>query len=168
MFDIAGRVSRKNPMAAVAAFQRAFKGRSDVAFTMKISPSCGFESDEKVLTRRLAGIPSITLLVKRLDDDEIAELYRTHDIYLSLHRAEGYGLTIREAMEHGLQVVATGWSGNMDFMHGPQVHSIPYRLIPVAEDHDIFYVPNAKWAEPDIDRAAEILETLDRRHRARA
>lgn len=84
------------------------------------------------------------------------ELYLRHDVYLSLHRSEGYGLTIREAMLHGLYVIATGWSGNMDFMGGERCYAVPYTLVPVNLNHGFCKGIKARWAEPDIDAAANL------------
>jgi glycosyltransferase involved in cell wall biosynthesis len=167
MFDMAGRISRKNPMAAIQAFKQAFGGRGNAIFTIKVSPSPGFEDELTQFAELVSGEPSVVLLVTRLSPDEVDGLYASHDIYLSLHRAEGYGLTIREAIEHGLHVVATGWSGNMDFMHGQRVHPVGCRLVAVTEDQDVFSVPDAKWAEPDIEQAAQVLSHIDRSERVR-
>jgi len=82
-------------------------------------------------------------------------------VYLSLHRSEGYGLTIREAMLHNLYIVATGWSGNMDFMEGERVFPAPYTLVPVSKADGVFGdVVNPRWAEANIEATVLILREL--------
>jgi glycosyltransferase involved in cell wall biosynthesis len=82
------------------------------------------------------------------------------DCMLSLHRSEGYGFAIAEAMALGRAVVATGWSGNMDFMTGPGAFMVPYRLVPAHDPQEIYDIPGASWAEPDIAAAAGLLRAL--------
>ncbi len=94
---------------------------------------------------------------------EIEDLYLRHDVYLSLHRSEGFGLTIFEALRLGLYAVATGWSGNMDFMNGERALAVPCNLVPVRMDFGAFKNISARWADPDIDAAASILRDLRKR-----
>jgi glycosyltransferase involved in cell wall biosynthesis len=94
----------------------------------------------------------------------MADLYAEADVYISLHRSEGYGLTIQEAMLHGLPVIATGWSGNMEFMRGERCFVVPCTLVPAHDPQKNYGVPGAVWAEPDVRAAASIL--LDVRDRA--
>ncbi len=94
-----------------------------------------------------------------LDSSELAALYRSADVLLSLHRAEGFGLPMAEAMAHGVPVVATGWSGNLTFMSAGRqpsrsVHARPgQRRIRVS-------MASSVWAEPDLDDAAKALRRL--------
>ena len=99
-------------------------------------------------------------MTETLDAAGMEELYLAHDVYLSLHRSEGYGLTIREALAYGLHVVATGWSGNMDFMVGERAHAVGYRLVPVALKRGACRAPGARWAEPDVGEAAGIVRRV--------
>jgi glycosyltransferase involved in cell wall biosynthesis len=77
----------------------------------------------------------------------------TCDCYVSLHRSEGLGFTIAEAMSYGKPVIATGYSGNLTFMHEENSYLVPYVLTNVPPECDP-YPAGALWAEPDLDRAA--------------
>jgi glycosyltransferase involved in cell wall biosynthesis len=92
-------------------------------------------------------------------------LMATADCLLSLHRAEGYGFAMAEAMVLGRPVIATGWSGNVDFMAGPDAVLVPYRLVPARDPQEIYDIPGARWAEPDLDAAAAALKALADRPR---
>lgn len=159
IFDAASSLARKNPLAALRAFARAFApGEGELTF--KISNPQADDEGLAALRAACAQVPGVHLCTASLTADELEELYLRHDVYLSLHRSEGYGLTIREAMLHGLHLVATGWSGNMDFMHGPLAHPVPFRLVPVEQISGPYKDLRADWADPDVDAAAAILKQL--------
>ena len=82
------------------------------------------------------------------------------DLVLSLHRSEGFGLVPVEAMLLGRTVIATGWSGNMEFMDERSAALVRYRLVAAADPRGIYVVPGAVWAEPDVMHAAEWLRCL--------
>ena len=166
VFDIIS-LARKNPQAAIAAFLRAF-GPGEAELTLKIIRAELKPAAWKALQAQLAAHPHIHLVAEWMDDAALERLFLEHDVYLSLHRSEGYGLTIHEAMQRKLYVVATGWSGNMDFMEGERVFAVPYTLVPVQGEEEFFgNVPNARWAEPDISKAADILQNI-RQHLMRS
>ena len=118
-FDLGSSCERKNPLAALRAFKLAFQP-GEAELTFKVTGANEHPETLAGLKRACAGTPGVRIVDAALSQDALSELYLAHDIYLSLHRSEGYGLTIREAMLHDLHVVATGWSGNMDFMRGPR------------------------------------------------
>lgn len=162
IFDGGVSFERKNPLAALQAFALAFQP-GEAELTFKVSNR---DADNGVFAdfqRACAVVPGVRIVTDALSDMEMDDLYQRHDIYVSLHRSEGYGLTIREAMLHGLQVVATGWSGNMDFMQGETCHAVPYRLVPVRVAHGPYKGLRARWAEPDVDAAAGILRDVRRK-----
>ena len=157
VFDMASLASRKNPQAAIAAFVRAFTPE-EAELTIKTIQADADAAAWNELQTLAAPHPHVRLIADWLDDAALDRLFQEHDVYLSLHRSEGYGLTIREAMLRKLYVVATGWSGNMDFMQGDRVFAVPYTLIPANGAGGFFAnVPKARWAEPDIQATAEIL-----------
>ena len=91
-----------------------------------------------------------------MDPEMTAALMNACDCYVSLHRSEGLGLTIAEALLLGKPVVATGYSGNMDFMDGTTAYAVPWSRVKVGRGAEA-YSRRATWAEPDRDAAAEML-----------
>lgn len=96
-----------------------------------------------------------------LTGDEVLVMIERADVVLSLHRCEGFGLTLAEAMLRRKPVVATDWSGNTDFMDTNCAVPVPYKLVPVDDSCGIYSGrPDAVWAEPDVSYAATALERL--------
>ena len=91
---------------------------------------------------------------------EIDDLYRDSDVVMSLHRSEGFGLVVAEAMLRGLPVIATDWSGTVDFVSPEWGFPIPYRLVPAEDPQDTYHHPDVKWADADVDAAADALRRL--------
>jgi hypothetical protein len=81
------------------------------------------------------------------------------DCYVSLHRAEGFGLTLAEAMSLGRPVIATGYSGNLDFMTDRNSYLVAHEMAPVGPG-SAPYPPEAEWAEPDIEHAARLMREV--------
>ena len=162
IFDAGSSFERKNPLAALKAFELAF-APGEAELTFKVS---NYQADNRafaVFQGACARVPGVRILAETFSHAALEELYLRHDVYLSLHRSEGYGLTIREAMLYGLHVVATGWSGNMDFMTGALAHPVSYRLVPVNMTSGSYKGLKATWAEADVREAAGILQELRRR-----
>lgn len=157
-FDFDSVFERKNPLAAVEAFRRAFRpGQAHL-----VLKSVNGERHPRQLARLLAaaaGRPDVLVRDGYLTAPEQAALLRCCDAYVSLHRAEGFGLTLGEAMALGKPVVATGYSGNLDFMHEDNSFLVDYRLVPVPPESGP-YPPSTCWAEPDVDAAAEQLRRV--------
>ncbi|MDR1341123.1 MAG: glycosyltransferase family 4 protein [Prevotellaceae bacterium] len=155
-FDCGANFYRKNPLAAVAAFKTAFGDDPNALLVLKAGNMERCPEGRRLLAKAADG-PNIRFCLGNFSESGVDELYAEADVYLSLHRSEGYGLTIREAMSRGLPVIATGWSGNMDFMRGAGVHPVPYTLVPVDDPQGMYNLPGARWAEPDIEAAADML-----------
>jgi glycosyltransferase involved in cell wall biosynthesis len=154
MADSRSSFARKNPLAAIAAFRAAFGGGDQARIILKLN---GAGPEAEAIRAALVGLPH-QVISEFLDDDGIAALYRSADALLSLHRAEGFGLPILEAMAHGLPVIGTNWSGNTDFMTEANSLPVPYRLVPVEDSAEIY--SGSVWAEPDVDTAALLLRRL--------
>lgn len=103
----------------------------------------------------------IKVIDRTITDAELSALLDNSDIVLSPHRSEGFGLHLAEAMAMGKCVVATGWSGNLEFMNDDSAVLLPYRLVPVLDPTGV-YAPaeGAMWAEPDIEEGARLLRVL--------
>lgn len=160
IFDMASNFYRKNPLAGIRAFQQAFGHDPRARLYCKVSSQDRYPPGRDALAAAVAGWDTISMRPERLTDAALAELYRAHDILLSLHCSEGYGLTIRTGLLSGLHAVATGWSGNMDFMQGAKSHPVPYRLVRVADPQGGFAARGQCWAMPDVAAATAILRGI--------
>ena len=170
MFDVNSTAARKNPMGAVDAFQRAFRPEeAGVRLVVKANARGGDPSLVPAALRdRLEGWPNITLLIAELSDAEADALLASADVFVSLHRSEGFGLSIAQSMVLGRAVIATAWSGNADFQRGGVVET-PYELVPVRDPSGRYEVAGQVWAEPDVEAAAQALRRFaDHREEAEA
>jgi glycosyltransferase involved in cell wall biosynthesis len=158
-FNLASSLSRKNPMAAIAAFRAAFGDRQDRILLLKIGNSHHFPAEFARLVEAAAG-PNIRLETRCLSTGDHLALIAAADIVLSLHRSEGFGLVPAEAMLLGKPVIATAWSGNMDFMDPDSAALVDYRLVPARDPRGTYQVADAVWAEPDVADAAAHLRRL--------
>ncbi len=152
--------ARKNPLGAIAAHRRAFAGRPDRILVLKLAGGAAFPADLARIKVEIGGTPNIRLIDEVWEGSRIHGLIATSDILLSLHRAEGFGLVPAAAMLRGIPVIATGWSGNLQFMDAASAALTPYRLVPVADARGNYTAPGAIWAEPDIEAAAALLRGL--------
>ncbi|MEM1342968.1 MAG: glycosyltransferase [Pseudomonadota bacterium] len=161
IMDLTSCPARKNPWAHVAAWQAAFGDDPDKVLLLKarVSKRTRVVLDE--LAEMIGGAGNIHVFEAHLSEAEIAGLQRGADVYLSLHRAEGYGLNIRECLDAGIDVLATDWSANAEY--GPSYdnyHPVPWRLVPY-RDWTRHYPDGAfAWAEADIAAAARMLRAL--------
>jgi glycosyltransferase involved in cell wall biosynthesis len=161
MFDMRSTRARKNPDAAFDAYLRAFPEPSAACTLIcKVLHHDSAVEEFEVLKRMAAARPDIVLMTEVLTDQEVGDLIANVDVLISLHRSEGYGLALAEAMHRGRVVVATGWSGNIDFMDEDSSILIPYELIPV-KDPQKQYNEATCWADPNIEAAAKALRRLD-------
>ncbi len=148
---------RKNPAAVVEAFTRAFAPRAGPTLVLKSV------NGQERKPRQLAELEE---LAQGRDDIVIRDGYVSAaerdsylaacDCYVSLHRSEGFGLTLAEAMACGKPVVATGYSGNLEFMDGSNSYLVRHRLVEIPERWWA-HAPGASWADPDLDHAAELM-----------
>lgn len=158
--DFNSHATRKNPQAAIAAFRLAFPiDRDDVGLVIKTSHGDRHVDALQDLRRAADGDPRITIRDELIDRASMWDLQAACDAYLSLHRSEGFGLGMAESMALGKPVVATGYSGNLDFMHANNSRLVDYRLIALREG-DYPAWRNQHWAEPSIEHAAQHLRDL--------
>jgi glycosyltransferase involved in cell wall biosynthesis len=158
-FDALSVVERKNPMAVVRAFERAFGRQSRQAhLVIKASRLELFPDDHRVL-RDAVKVVGGRLIDTYLDRPALGALFHACDTYVSLHRSEGFGLTMAEAMSIGKPVVSTAYSGNMDFMTVSNSALVRYGLTRLERTLGP-YPKGACWAEPDIEHAAEQMARL--------
>jgi len=161
LFDLRSTRARKNPDAAVDAYLEAFPEPDGRAMLVcKVTASDKAPAEFAKLKSRIGGRRDIRLMTERLEDEGVWRLIASADVILSLHRSEGYGLVLAEAMKLRRCVVATGWSGNMDFMDAGNSVPIPFRRVPVKDPQKQYVAPNQTWADADIAAAAEALRRL--------
>ncbi len=166
-FEPFSEIRRKNTRAVVAAFQAAVATAPNLRLVIKVNNAAtdGVEHPELTLLRKfIAGVPGVQLIADTLSHADLLCLFASCDIYLSLHRSEGFGLGMYEAMRLGKPVVATGWSGNMGFMNESNACLAGYRLVPVRRAGPAYssrgYRTPVFWAEPSIGDAARWLASL--------
>ena len=156
-FDFNSYAARKNPAGAVAAFKAAFPEDADARLVIKAHGND--ETARAALHALVADDPRIKIEDRVMERSELAALQSACDVFISLHRSEGFGLHLAECMALGKPVIATDYSGARDFMDETCAFPVPYRLIPVEKDAYPF-AEGQEWAEPDIAAAAEALKNI--------
>jgi glycosyltransferase involved in cell wall biosynthesis len=159
-FDFHSYIERKNPIGLVQAFKNAFGLRTDVQLLIKSSHSRQHLDQLQQLKQAAAGA-NVRVLDEVLSRDAKQGLMMAADCYISLHRSEGFGLTIAESMWCGKPTIATDYSGNCDFMSASTNYPVPYRLITIDRDHGP-YRAGQQWAQPDLDFAADVMRYVER------
>lgn len=155
-FDLLSVMERKNPIGAIEAFRRAFPHDERVRLTVKTLNGDRRPQQLDRLRAAVGGDPRIILRDEHLGDDALAELIASSNVMLSLHRSEGLGLHLADAMALGTLVVASRYGGNLDVMDDDCAALVDVELIEV-RDGEGAYSPPACWADPDLDEAAAFL-----------
>ena len=161
-FDSFSFVQRKNPLAVVKAFRECFQGNEDVQLLLK-TQNKNFVGDPEQLkiwraTERAIGDDSrIKLINRTFQYDELLKFKKATDCYVSLHRSEGWGFGMIEAMTLGVPVIATNYSGNLEFCKEDNCWLVNASEKYLSESDYIFVEPGQKWAEPDVSHAAELM-----------
>jgi Glycosyl transferases group 1 len=158
IFDFLSFAERKNPAGTIAAFKRAFGSRKDVLLFIKGSHAEAAGPLFRRLQQEAAGA-SIVFSNEILSRDAIHGLISSCDCFVSLHRAEGFGFTLAEAMNLAKPVIATSYSSNMDFMDEQSSFLVPYKLIEIERHHGP-YKKGYVWADPDLDHAAALMQQI--------
>lgn len=159
LFDLIS-ARRKNPQAVVDAYRRAFEPASGARLVLKTingrdrKPRLLAELEQSVADRE-----DIVVIDGYVPAAERDAMIAACDCFVSLHRAEGLGLPLIEAMRLGKPTIATGFSGNLDFMDDDSSYLVPYRLVPVPE-REMVYSPTAQWAEPSVEAAAALMRRV--------
>jgi glycosyltransferase involved in cell wall biosynthesis len=158
VFDFLSLFERKNPLAVVEAFKKAFSPDEPVRLVLK----CINGEHDSINFKRLkdaVGDARITIIESYLSKDEKNGLINACNCYVSLHRSEGFGLTLAEAMFLEKPAIATGWSGNMDFMTVNNSYPVEYELTSIKADYGP-YKQGQTWAEPSIQHAAQLMRRV--------
>jgi glycosyltransferase involved in cell wall biosynthesis len=168
MFEPFSDPVRKNPVGVVRAFKAAFADRDNVKLVIKTNNAQAdnptASSVLRELQKAIANDPRILVFANPLSYAETLSLYASCDVFVSLHRSEGLGLGLMEAMALGKPVIATGWSGNMTYMDHFNSCLVRYELVPVHGTIPVyqktFLRNDSLWAEPDVADAVAWMRRL--------
>jgi len=154
MFDVLSVPERKNPSGLLQAYRKAKSSfNREVILVVKMINTKAAHPLLEEMRAAAAADPKIILIERYLDRPDLNALFNTADCYVSLHRSEGFGLTLAESMYLGKPVIGTGWSSTTDFMDSWNSFLVNYRLVQLDRDYGP-YKKGQWWAEPDIDDAA--------------
>jgi glycosyltransferase involved in cell wall biosynthesis len=166
VFDFHSFAERKNPLGLIRAFKKAFADRKDVRLFIKTSH--GESNPAELIELQTEGSGSNVTIVDRIySREEKQRLMMAADCYVSLHRSEGFGLTLAEAMMFGKPTIATGYSGNVDFMTDEDSYLVPYRVVEIRKAHGPYKV-GYHWADPDLDHAADVMRHVEQNRESAA
>ena len=157
-FDYRAGFERKNPLAAVEAFRAAFEPGSGATLVIKSINGDADPAGRDRLLDAAAGRPDVRLIEEYLGPEEKDGLTAACDCYVSLHRAEGFGLAIAEAMFLGKPAIATGYSGNLEFMTTTNSYLVDYELVPI--EPGASEPLGAEWARPSVGHAARLMRDV--------
>lgn len=158
-FDVLSVFERKNPLGLIEAYRRAFGPDSqDTTLVLKVTRLDQEPRYRKQLEQAVTSVSGI-LIDQHMKRQELDGLFHACDAYVSLHRSEGFGMTMAEAMYLGKPVIATAYSGNMDFMNVGNSYPVDYHLVDLERDYGP-YQKGALWADPDLDHAAAQMQRV--------
>jgi glycosyltransferase involved in cell wall biosynthesis len=160
-FDFNSFIMRKNPEGAIKAFKSAFaNGRQDVGLVVKSINGTHRPERLREMQALIDGDERIVITDGFLSREQVFGLESVVDAYVSLHRAEGLGLGMAESMYLGKPVIATAYSGNLEFMNADNSCLVDYRLIPIRKGEYLYDDERYRWAEPDLAQAADWMVRL--------
>ena len=159
MFDFLSDIHRKNPIGLVEAFCRAFRPGEGPTLVLKSINGHLARRPSEALRAAIGGRPDIIAMEGYLAGRERDALMQSCDSYISLHRSEGFGLTMAEAMAFGKPTIATAYSGNMDFMTPENSFLVPWRQARVPKGCEP-YPEGDVWAQPDLEVAASLMRLV--------
>lgn len=158
IFDYLSVFERKNPLAVIKSFKNVFDHNDKAKLVIKSINSSKFPDIHEKL-KKSADSKNIVFFDEHMNKDELLSLLASSDCYVSLHRSEGFGLTIAEAMYAGKPVIATNYGGNTDFMNKKNSFPVKYKLVKLEDDYGPYSKGNI-WAEPDIDHASNLMKKV--------
>ncbi len=163
-FDFSSYINRKNPQGLIQAYRSAFRDRPGEVPTALVIKTRGYDITGKSyrqLMEFVEGESDIIIINEDLSYGETLGLMNCCDCYVSLHRSEGFGFTVAEAMLLGKPVITTDYSSTTDFVNSSTGFPVKYQLKPLELDEYPF-AEGQKWADPDIDYAAWLMRQVIR------
>ncbi len=158
IFDLLSVSERKNPIGAITAFRQVFEKSRNCHLVLKVSHARERARQMSAIAAAAAGLP-VTIIDRTIDRSQVNGLLSACDCLLSLHRSEGFGLSIAEAMYMKKPVIATGYSGNTDFTRTDNAFLVEYDLTRVPRGCNP-YDEGAVWAEPRLDDAVKQMQIV--------
>lgn len=166
-FDMNSVMERKNPLGLIEAFRRAFSPRDPVQLAIKVHRAHRHPAERRQLLEAAASA-GVTVIDETFSRADALALMEAADGYVSLHRSEGLGLTMAESMLLGKPVIATAYSGNLDFMTPENSLLVDYRMVPLLRNH-LSLPEGCEWADPNLDHAASLMRwVVDNPEQSRA
>ncbi len=160
MFDMCSEMERKNPLGLIRAFKLAFPGRDPGAALLIKTTRAGADPASWARLQSAAAREQNIILIDELVSRERAYGYVAEcDCFVSLHRSEGFGLGLAEAMLLGKPVIATNYSGNLAFMNRDNSSLVDYTMISIAKSGSIYKADN-RWADPSEEHAAALMQEM--------
>lgn len=158
-FSLSSSMVRKSPIEAIEAFRTAFGESADRLLVLKIGHTEHYPDDLATIHAAIAGASNIRIETGQLTGPDRLALTRCADIVLSLHRSEGFGLVVAEAMALGRCVIATDWSATTEFLDRTCGLPVAYTLVPARDPRGVWDMPETNWALPDMISAVQALRT---------
>jgi GT2 family glycosyltransferase/glycosyltransferase involved in cell wall biosynthesis len=159
VYDLNSTQERKNPRGVIAAFRKAFPLGGPVGLVVKTHNPERHPEAFAELKAELKDLPDTYLISETLPRTAVYELQQACDCFVSLHRAEGFGLSVAEAMFLGKPVIATDWSGTAEFVNVTNGCPVNYRIVTLDRNYGP-YARGQTWADPDLDQAAHWMRSL--------
>ena len=159
LFDLNSYAERKNPRAALAAFRDSGLPSASANLVVKVQNLAGNEADFARLQADAASIPGIHFITETLSRADIYALEAACEVFVSLHRSEGFGLAVAECMALGKPVISTDWSATAEFVNINNGCPVRAPLITLTSNHGP-YAKGQTWADPDIAHAAAHMRAL--------
>ena len=163
-FDMSSYIKRKNPEAVIRCFQKAFKEQKSnkVGLVIKTQRIKENLQQEKEFSNffSLYNSDNVFIIDEIFSREKMLGLINCCDVYVSLHRSEGFGLGLAEAMRMGKNVIGTNYSGNCDFMNAENSCLVPYKMIKVNKGEYLHFEDGMVWAEPDENIAIKFMQQL--------
>lgn len=158
MYDANSVADRKNPMAVVKAFMKAFSPE-ETGVGLVIKANNGRPEDIEKLRQQMKGYENLYFVTDNLKKTAVNSLLKCVDVFVSLHRAEGFGLGMAESMMVGTPSIATNWSANTEFMNSEVGCMVDYKLIKLEKDIEPYH-KGSRWADADVEQAADYMRRL--------
>jgi glycosyltransferase involved in cell wall biosynthesis len=161
-FDYLSGYNRKNPEAVISALAQEFPDEKKVVLVVKTNNSHRFEEKKtRFLSKvKILGLTERVIIIEDpLSRNGFMTLFNAMDCYISLHRGEGLGLGILEALSLNKPVIATNYGGNTEYMDNPLAFRVPYSLISAKDDY-VPYVNVKQWAEPELKTAKKYMRAV--------